>query len=52
MDVTIENDDLLEIDECLRTILELVNAVEVGHILFQPGVATVTILQLGCNSFF
>ena len=55
--VTIENDDLLEIDEVFRAMLdhELVNADDVGRVMLQPDVAAVTILdddseyQCKCN---
>ena len=45
--VTIENDDLLEIDEVFRAMLdhELVNADDVGRVMLTPDVATVTILD-------
>ena len=47
VEVTIENDDLLEIDEVFRAMLdhELVNADDVGRVMLTPDVATVTILD-------
>ena len=45
VEVTIENDELLEIDEVFRAMLELVNASDAGHVQLQPDASTVTILN-------
>ena len=45
VEVTIGNDKLFEIDELFKAMLGLVNTDDVGHVLLQPDVAFVTILD-------
>ena len=45
VEVTIGNDKLFEIDELFEAMLELVNTNDAGHVLLQPDVAFVTILD-------
>ena len=47
--VTIVDDDLLEIDEVFTASLELVNAVDADRVVLMPASATVTIFDDDCK---